>query len=112
MQRTTRLSYFGAGLILLLALCGVGSGQTRSRPPANPPVHEPESQELADMKADLEQMQSLLNQMQAVFPLVGNPTSPANHQLELNIDMWRILIKQMQRHVDRMEKKQAETRTH
>jgi hypothetical protein len=44
--------------------------------------------------------------MQAVFALVGNPTSPANHELELNIDMWRTLIKQMQRHVEQMEQMQ------
>ncbi len=110
MPRKTRLIDFGAGLTLLLVLCSRGSGQTQSRPPAHPSVHGQESPELVDMKADLAKMQSLLNQMQAVFPLVGNPTSPANHQLELNIDMWRILINQMQRRVDRMEKKQAETR--
>ncbi len=46
--------------------------------------------ELADTKADLSKMQSLLNQMQAVFALVENPTLPANHVLELNVDMWRV----------------------
>ena len=55
------------------------------------------------MKDDVANMQSLLDRMQAVFPLVGNPTSPANHELELNVDMWRILVKQMQRRVERME---------
>ena len=49
---------------------------------------------------------ALLNQMQAVFPLVGNPTAPDNHELELNIEMWRILINQMQTRIERMEQKQ------
>jgi hypothetical protein len=48
-------------------------------------------------------MQSLLNAMQANFALVGDPTRPANHELQLNIDMWRILINHMQRRVNRME---------
>jgi hypothetical protein len=82
------------------------SAQIQTERPKRTSVQEPKN-ELADMKADLAKMQSLLNQMQAVFALVGNPTSPANHELELNIDMWRILIKQMQRRVDRMERAQV-----
>lgn len=107
MKGMTRLRIFGAVLILLLVLCSQAPGHAQTRPTANPSVHDQESAELADIKADLAKMQSLLNQMQTVFALVGNPTSPANHELELNIDMWRILVNQMKRRVDRMEQRQA-----
>lgn len=94
-------------LIMLLGLGGHMSAQVQSGPPKPPSAHEQEADELAQMKDDLAKMQSLINQMQAVFPLVGNPTSPANHELELNIDMWRILVNEMQRHVERMEATRA-----
>ena len=62
-----------------------------------------EQEELSDLKSDVAQMQALLNQMQANFSLVGNPTTPANHELELNMDMWRVLLGQMQRRISRLE---------
>jgi hypothetical protein len=58
----------------------------------------------ADLKADLAKMKALLNQMQAVFALTGSTTSPVNHELELNIDMWSIIIDRMDRHLQRMER--------
>ena len=89
--------------IVLLGLAAHLSAQVQSGPPKRPSVHKQEADDLSQMKDDVAKMQSLLDQMQAVFPLVGNPTSPANHELELNVDMWRILVKQMQRRVERME---------
>jgi hypothetical protein len=105
---TTRLAIFNAALILLLVLCSQAHGQAENGAKANASVPTSESIQLADMKNDLANMQSLLNQMQAVFPLVGNPTSPANHELQLNIDMWRILVNQMQRRVNRMEQMETD----
>ena len=92
-------------VIALLGLCAPLAAQIETGRPERPSLRG-QANELTAMKDDLVKMQSLLNQMQAVFALVGNPTSPANHELELNIDMWRILINQMQRRVDRMEQRQ------
>ena len=94
-----RLRVFVLVSMLLLPL----GGQAQTEGPKRPSARESESAELGDLKADVAKMQALLNQMQANYGLVGNPTSPANHQLQLNIDMWRILIGQMQRRIDRME---------
>jgi hypothetical protein len=102
MTGTARLTILT--LLLLLGLSGQMCAQAQSGRPKRPSVHEQGADDLTDVKDDLAKMQSLLNHMQAVFPLVGNPTSPANHELQLNIDMWRILIIQMQRRVDRLEK--------
>lgn len=65
------------------------------------------SAEIAELKTDIGNMQSVLNQMQANFALVGNPTTPVNHILELNIDMWRMVTDQMQRRVRSLEEKNA-----
>ncbi|HYL16669.1 MAG TPA: hypothetical protein VEV41_26780 [Terriglobales bacterium] len=61
------------------------------------------------MKTDLQRMRALLSQMQTNLAFVGNNTSPLNHQFQLEIDMWRVLIDQMERRVLRMEQNQAKS---
>jgi hypothetical protein len=60
--------------------------------------------EIAALQADITKMRALLNQMEATFPLVGSTTSPVNHELELNIEMWRVVLNQMDRRTQRMQK--------
>jgi hypothetical protein len=71
----------------------------QNRTPTRSIRNAPTADEMAEMRADVEKMNSLLNQMEAVFALVGNPSSPANHELQLNIEMWRVLIGHMQRQI-------------
>jgi len=59
--------------------------------------------ELDAMKADLQRMRSLLSQMQTNLAFVGSTTTPLNHEFELQIDMWRVLIGQTERHIQEME---------
>lgn len=102
MKRDVRL-----GILMVIVILGLGNQISAQTQTGRPKAMERQQQtELTDVKADLAKMQSLLNQMQAVFPMVGNPTAPANHELELNIEMWRILINQMQTRIERMEQKQ------
>lgn len=105
MNGMLRFSMFLAMLVVLLAVWAQAqsSGQVDSGRPGRPSLHERDPNELAETKADVAKMQSLLNAMQANFALVGNPTSPANHELELNMDMWRVLIDHMQRRVERLQ---------
>ncbi len=63
--------------------------------------------DVAAIKADLAKMHALLNQMEATFPLVGSTTEPVNHELELNIEMWRALLAHMDRGVQHMERNQT-----
>ncbi len=96
-----------AGFLIVTLLFGLGGlipAQNQSGGTKLPPLCEQECDEVADMKVDLANMQSLLNQMQVVFALVGNTTAPANHELDLNMDMWRVLIQQMQRRIQPMER--------
>ncbi len=84
---------------------GAASGASRIAQENTRDADQTNSAEIAELKTDIANMQSVLNQMQANFALVGNPTTPVNHILELNIDMWRMVIDQMQRRVRSLEEK-------
>lgn len=109
MNGKLRFSMFLPMLVVLLVVWAQAqtSGQVDT---GRPSLHEQDPNELADTKADVAKMQSLLNAMQANFALVGNPTSPANHELGLNMDMWRVLIDRMQRRVERLERNAERSR--
>jgi len=69
---------------------------------AGPPTKENMSQEVAAMSADLQRMHVLLNQMQTNLAFVQTTTTPLKHQFELEIDMWQILLNQMERRLASM----------
>jgi hypothetical protein len=65
--------------------------QTQSQPDKSASSSPPaESQ-------DLERMRSLLSQMQNNLASLPSGYSPTKHQFELEIDMWRLLLNQMER---------------
>ena len=55
------------------------------------------AQEVAAMSADLQRMRVLLNQMQTNLAFVQTTTTPLKHEFELEIEMWQILLNQMER---------------
>lgn len=99
-------------LVLTTLLVSLGlEGQAQSAGKSGPPAHGKAAQITAEhdeevdaLQNDVTKMRGILNQMQANFSLVGNPTLPANHELELNIDMWRIVIDQMEHRIQRLQK--------
>ena len=62
-----------------------------------------EKDEISAMRSDLQKMRVLLNQMQTNLAFVQNTTTPLKHQFELEIDMWQLLLDQMERRVANME---------
>jgi len=46
---------------------------------------------------DIRKMRALVAQMQSNLAFVDNTQSPLKHQFQLNIDMWNVLINQMER---------------
>jgi hypothetical protein len=52
------------------------------------------------LNRDLERMNSLLLQMQKNAAFVSRGDTPLKHQFELEIEMWQILIQDMQRKVN------------
>ncbi len=49
------------------------------------------------LRDDIRKMRALVAQMQTNLAFVDNTQSPLKHQFQLDIDMWNILINQMER---------------
>ena len=59
--------------------------------------------ESGDLKADLERMRALLGQMQRNVAFVSSGDTPLKHQFEVEIEMWQILIRDMDEKVSAQE---------
>ncbi len=98
-----------AAIILLALSCAFGAGaqQKETGNPVQSPTAaptrnaQPATQDDADaMRDDLKQMRSLVQQMEMNLAFVDTTQSPLKHQFQLEIDMWKTLINQMQRRLD------------
>jgi predicted phage tail protein len=49
------------------------------------------------MRDDIKRMRALVGQMQANLAFVDTTQSPLKHQFQLEIDMWNVVINQMER---------------
>ena len=49
------------------------------------------------LRDDIKKMRALVNQMETNLAFVDVTQSPLKHQFQLDIDMWNILINQMER---------------
>jgi hypothetical protein len=49
------------------------------------------------MRDDIKRMRALVRQMETNLAFVDNTQSPLKHQFQLDIDMWNLLINQMER---------------
>lgn len=49
------------------------------------------------MRDDIKKMRALVGQMETNLAFVDNTQSPLKHQFQLDIDMWNVLINQMER---------------
>jgi hypothetical protein len=49
------------------------------------------------LRDDIKKMRALVGQMQTNLAFVDTTQSPLKHQFQLDIDMWNILINQMER---------------
>ncbi len=75
-----------------------------SQPPVAPPAGFNEVQALAN---DIARMRTLVQQMQMNLAFVQNTQTPLKHQFELEIDMWRTVISQMERHLQSLRAQQT-----
>jgi len=71
-------------------------------------VHEtapaqPESGDVEQLRADLERLKILLNQMRTNLAFVQTTQTPLKHQFELETDAWQVIVEQMERRLKQME---------
>jgi hypothetical protein len=57
--------------------------------------------DLEALRSDLQRMKVLVQQMESNLAFVDTTQSPLKHQFQLEIDMWKTVIQQMERRLDR-----------
>jgi hypothetical protein len=65
--------------------------------------HEPamSKEDVQAMQADIQRMRVLIHQMQNNLGAVTSAQDPLKHEFELEIEMWQILLNQMDRRMQR-----------
>ena len=92
-------------ILVMTIPCAVAQSAAQGSPqPMKQAQVSNDHDDLDAMKADLARMKVLLTQMQNNLGLTTNTTTPLYHQFELEINMWQILIAQMERRINRMER--------
>ena len=104
--------------LVLIVLMAAGTAFPISRAAAQSPnpgksatnstSSAPQSQnsDLEAMRADLKKMHVILNQMQTNLAFVTNTNDPLKHQFELEIEMWQILLNQMDRRIEELGRRE------
>jgi len=57
-------------------------------------------QQSVDLRSDLEKMRVLIEQMQRNVAFVSAGDTPMKHQFQLEIEMWQLLLRDMDRKID------------
>ncbi len=60
-------------------------------------LSSPRTNDAQAMRGDIKKMRALVAQMESNLAFVDTMQSPLKHQFQLNIDMWNVLINQMER---------------
>ncbi len=68
-----------------------------------PASSQRDSVDIEQMRADLERLKVLLNQMRTNLAFVQTTQTPLKHQFELEADAWQVIVEQMERRLKRME---------
>lgn len=56
--------------------------------------------DLQELRKDLERMRAIVQQMETNLAFVDTTQSPLKHQFQLEIDMWKTVIGQMERRLN------------
>src|SRR5574337_757824 len=57
----------------------------------------PSSDDAEQLRADVQQLRTILNQMRGNLAFVQTTQSPLKHQFELEVDAWQVIVTQMER---------------
>ena len=101
--------YSAVAVLLLIVSANAQSAETaRSHNATQAAVHETpsaqaESGDVEQMRAGLERLKVLLNQMRTNLAFVQTTQTPLKHQFELETDAWQVIVEQMEWRLKRME---------
>src|SRR5689334_10979132 len=96
---TNRLAcVFAISLSTTIALA---QSSQQPNPKTTPPVQRSAAiKQPVDLKTDLEKMRVLIEQMQRNVAFVSAGDTPMKHQFQLEIEMWQLLLRDMDRKID------------
>jgi hypothetical protein len=87
--------------ILVILFCAIAPTAQEVQDAGKNTPSEPTSQyvnkDTNDPRADLAKMRTLLGQMQRNVAFVSAGDTPLKHQFELEIEMWQLLLRDMER---------------
>ena len=82
--------------------------QTAEKPhPGNPT-----SSEAQDLRADIDRLKMILNQMRNNLAFVQTSQTPLKHQFELETDAWQVIIEQMDKRLKAIEERNSHELAH
>lgn len=87
-------------IAVLFCTAVISVAADKARQDTNPPAMtrgQSSTAEVKPLKTDLERMQALLGQMQRNVAFVTPGDTPLKHQLQLEIDMWQLLLNDMEK---------------
>lgn len=89
--------------ILLVLSCTLVAQQQKSVPARAPSQNAHETISAApptkDLAATLARMRALVQRMQSNLPAVASGQSPLEYEFQLQIEMWQVLMDQMERQI-------------
>jgi len=80
------------------------AGASQPSTTARPATQAARPDEIAALRDDIRKMRLLVQQMENNTTFVSDTQSPLKHQFDLDIQMWKLMIAQMERRVDAMER--------
>ena len=90
-------------LVILLCVASATATSTKSATraatvaQATSGAQDLSADQVQGLKEDLARMKALVQQMETNLTFVDTSQSPLKHQFQLEIDMWRMMIRQMER---------------
>jgi hypothetical protein len=96
-------------LVLSFFLASGLHAQTAAEKP-NP--GNPTSSEAQDLRADIERLNVILNQMRNNLAFVQTSQTPLKHQFELETDAWQVIIEQMGKRLKAIEERNSRELAH
>jgi hypothetical protein len=70
------------------------------------PKPQSQNSDVEAMQADSKRMHVILNQMQTNLAFVTNTNDPLKHQFELEVEMWQLLLNQMDQRIEEMGRRE------
>jgi hypothetical protein len=65
------------------------------------------SDDIEQLRADLQRLKVLRDQMRTNLAFVQTTQTPLKHQFELEADAWQVIVEQMERRLKKMEQNQS-----